>query len=117
LGPVAEKARRAFVAHRFDSLLPSDGAVRLRLPTQQAGSPVRGEVAVASLEAFVRRHQEVAVTVVGAAVVGERQGYIELLRTFRPAGLPEEQSQRVLLSVRFAGGEWRVVEVWVVPGP
>jgi hypothetical protein len=46
--------------------------------------------------------------------VESRQGYVELRRRFRPLGLEQAETQRILVSVRFQDGAWRVVEVWVV---
>lgn len=116
LGPVAEIARDAFREHRFEALLEGGESVRLRLPGSTAGAPVRWEVAVASLEAYTRRFEEVETTILGAAIVEAGLGYIELRRRFRVRGLGEDalETQRILLSVRKAGEGWQVVEVWVV---
>jgi len=116
LGPVAEIARDAFRAHRFKTLLEGGESVRLRLPGTTAGAPVRWEVAVASLEAYTRRFDEVELTILGAAIVEDGLGYIELRRRFRVRGLGDDtlETQRILLSVRRAGQTWQVVEVWLV---
>lgn len=114
LGPAAEAVRKAFEEHDFSRLFRGRRPVRLRLPSQRAGVPVSGRVAAASLGAFVRRFEERAMTVIGAAVMTERLGYVEFERRFRLVGVAEEQSQRVLLSVRLEEGEWRVAELWVV---
>ncbi len=116
LGPAADAARKAFEEHDFSRLFRGRRAVRLRLPSQRAGVPVSGRVAAASLSAFVRRFEERAMTVLGAAIVTERLGYVELERRFRLVGVAEEHAQRVLLSVRLEEGEWRVAELWVL-GP
>jgi hypothetical protein len=117
LEPVAEAARRALQSHDFRALLGDAAAVRLRLPGQRGGAPLRGSIAVAVLEAFTRPVREVAVSVVGAAVVGDRQGYVELERRFKRTGVDQTETHRVLLSVRHSGERWRVVEVWMVPEP
>lgn len=114
LGPAAEAARKAFEEHDFSRLFRGRRPVRLRLPSQRAGVPVSGRVAAASLNAFVRRFEERAMTVLGAAIITERLGYVELERRFRLVGVAEEQSQRVLLSVRLEEGEWQVAELWVL---
>jgi hypothetical protein len=114
LEQVAVAARKAFRYHDFSGLIRPDDVIRLRLPSQAAGAPIRGGVAAAALAAFARRAEELEVTVVGAAVVESRQGYVELRRRFRPLGLEQAETQRILVSVRFQDGAWRVVEVWVV---
>lgn len=114
LGPVVEAARKAFEEHDFSRLFRGPRPVRLRLPSQRAGVPVSGRVAAASLSAFVRRFEERAMTVLGTAVLTERLGYVELERRFSLVGVAEEQSQRVLLSVRLEEGGWRVAELWVL---
>jgi hypothetical protein len=115
LGPVAEQARQAFLEHRFDQLFDDGASVRLRLPDQRGGPPVRRSVAVAVLDVFTRGFSEIEVAVLGAAVLENRQGYIELRRRFRLDGVGEELDQRILLSVRFGETAWRVVEVWISP--
>jgi hypothetical protein len=72
-------------------------------------------VAVAALDVFTRGFVEVDVAVLGAAVLEERLGYVELARRFRLNGIGEELGQRILLSVRFREGAWGVVEVWISP--
>jgi hypothetical protein len=115
LGPVAELARKAFLEHRFDRLFEDGTSVRLRLPDQPGGPPVGRSVAVAALEVFARGFAEIDVAVLGAAVLEDRLGYVELRRRFRLNGVGEEQDQRILLSVRFGDSAWRVVEVWISP--
>jgi len=118
LAPVAEAARTAFLNHRFEQLLRGGESIRLRLPGAEAGAPVRWQVAVASLEGYTRRDQDLEVSVHRAAEVAEGIGYVELRRRFRVRGVGsqdgEAQVQRVLLGVRYFNGGWRVVEVWVV---
>ncbi|MEZ4588890.1 MAG: hypothetical protein R2909_21160 [Gemmatimonadales bacterium] len=116
LGPVADLARDAFREHRFKRLLEGGESVRLRLPGSPAGAPVRWEVAVAALESFTRRFDEIELTVLGAAIVEEGLGYIELRRRFRVRGMGDDthETHRILLSVRKTGEGWQVVEVWVV---
>jgi hypothetical protein len=117
LAPIAEAARRAFASHEFGPLVGGGEAIRLRLPGQRAGAPLRGAIAVAVLEAFSRSADEVEISLVGSAVQGDRQGYVELERRFRPPGAGQVETQRVLLSVRLSSGGWQVVEVWVVAKP
>lgn len=116
LAPVAALARKSFEQHDFKSLFRGEELVRLRLPRQRGGGPIDAGVAAATLSAFTRRFEELEVAVVGAAVLDGGRGYVELRRRFRLIGLAEEETQRILISAQFRGGEWRVAEVWVV-GP
>jgi hypothetical protein len=114
LGSLASKARQAFASHEFASLLRDSPSVRLRLPDGSLGVVVRGLIAAAALETFTRRQEELEIAIQGAAPVEPRQGYVELRRRFRSAGVADEQVQRVLLSVRLVEDRWQIVEIWVV---
>jgi len=114
LAALAQEVRQAFLHHTFASVLSDALDVRLRLPGQPLGAGVRGDVAAAALAAYTRRHVELGIDVLGAAVVAPGHGYVELKRRFRTVAVDQEQVQRVLVSGRLVGGRWRVVELWIV---
>ncbi len=114
LAGLAEEVRQAFLHHTFSEVLSDAQDVRLRLPGQPVGSGVRGDVAAAALDAYTRRHRELEVDVLGAAVVAPGHGYVELRRRFRTVAVDQEQVQRILLSGRLVNDRWRVVELWIV---
>ncbi len=107
----AEVARQAFATHQFSSLFAGSPGVLMHFPEESMGRRANRAAAGAGLAAFVRRQQELEVTVLGARVVEQQFGYIELRRQFRLLGVQEEQNQRILLSVRLADGHWRVPDV------
>ncbi|MCC7133299.1 MAG: hypothetical protein SFV24_07730 [Gemmatimonadales bacterium] len=115
LGRLAESARRAFQQREFNALFDAREPVRLELPNQPASVSVAGRVAAAALSGLVRRTEDVSIDGVGAAVVAEGHGYVELRRVFRAVGTQEPHTQRILVSARLAEGRWRVTEIWVSP--
>ncbi len=115
LGALSELARRTFQSRDFPGLFDDREPVRLELPNQPASVSVLGRVAAAALAGLVRRTEDVSIEGVGAAVVADGHGYVELRRVFRTVGTQERHAQRILISARLADGRWRVTEIWVAP--
>ncbi len=115
LGFLMEAARTAFERRDFDQLIDDRRAVRLKLPDRSAGGLVRGAVASAALQGLGRRTEDVEIVGVGAAVVEQGHGYLELRRRFRVHGTAEIQIHRILISARLEENTWRVTEVWIAP--
>ncbi|MBX3147147.1 MAG: hypothetical protein KF785_10300 [Gemmatimonadales bacterium] len=115
LGHLMETARAAFERRDFDELINSRRAVRLKLPDRAAGGLVRGAVASAALHGLGRRTDDVEIVGVGAAVVEQGHGYLELRRRFRVRGTAEMQTHRILISARWEENSWQVTEVWIAP--
>lgn len=115
LGNLMETARAAFERRDFERLIDDRRAVRLKLPDRAAGGLVRGAVASAALQGLGRRTEDVEIVGVGAAVVEQGHGYLELHRSFRLRGTAEVQVHRILISARLEENIWRVTEVWIAP--
>ncbi len=115
LGRLMETARAAFERRAFDELIDDRRAVRLKLPDRSAGGLVRGAVASAALQGLARRTDDVEIVGVGAAVVEQGHGYLELRRRFQVHGTSEIQTHRILISARWEENTWRVTEVWIAP--
>jgi hypothetical protein len=107
----AKLAQTAFLSHEFAPLFAGSPGVLIHLPGEQLGRRATMPAAVASMEEFVRRDQELAVTIRGARVVENQFGYVELDREYRRAGVRERQRHHILVSLKLVDGAWRVVEI------
>jgi len=114
LDALAVVARDAFLRRDFGVLFDRRGTVRLTVPGLSVAPNVRGPAATAILETLTRRDGNRRVSVVRAALVEGRHGYIELSQEFQLTGTQHLQRDRILLSTALDADGWRVTEVLIV---
>jgi len=111
----AQRAARHWRHHDFQGMVSGSGTVTLSLPGANPTAPLRPAQAAELLRAFSEGASEVEVEVVVARAVDRDRGYVEVQRTFTPAGSAVAATQTVYLGLRRRGGGFDVAEVRVVP--
>jgi len=111
----AQRAARHWRDHDFQRMVEGGGPVALSLPGVTPSAPLRPSQAAELLRAFSDGAREVEVEVTVARAVDRDRAYVEVQRTFTPAGSTVPATQTVYLSLRRSGAGFEVAEVRVVP--
>jgi len=87
------------------------GPLQVTLPGGKGSGPLSPRQARAILASYVQGSQEVTTTLLEAVEVDSTEGYVQLGRTYRLAGLPGEREAMMLLGFRRGRGDWVMTEV------
>ena len=116
LPQAAERARRAWLAHKPEELVANSPRVLIQLPGADPSVALGPAQAAALLGDFLAPSQEVEVLVRAARQVEPERGYVELQRRYRVTGTQDVRSQVLLLGYRRDRAGWTLVEFRVI-GP
>lgn len=91
------------------------GRLLVTLPPGNQSAPISANQARALLSTYVQGTQEVTTLLAAARVVDSLQGYVELTRHYRLAGIPGDRQATILLGYRRGRTVWVLTEVRIAP--